>query len=252
MEASLPANEELLLNSRWMRRASPAEVESLLVDGADLTAWDKHGYTPLHYAAALNANPDVTALLLGHGADPNDWDNRARTPLHRAAAQNTNPDITTCLLDHGADPNARDDEGRTPLYYAVTRNANPNVVAHLLNCGADPNAGGDLLHLAVGNNNPDMVASLLAHGADPNARDKEGRTPLQVVLGKRLETAYNQWREEYEEERRDDQWRDDMEEAYGQEDRMRKEEKYNRDDYEVDYEPDWEDWETERRPWEDT
>ncbi|MCY4390380.1 MAG: ankyrin repeat domain-containing protein [Desulfurellaceae bacterium] len=155
MEASLPANEELLLNSMWMRRASPAEVKSLLVDGADLTARDKKGQTPLH-TAARNTNPDIIACLLDRGADLNARDETGYTPLQIAVKYNNiaedNNDIVALFLNHGADPNVRDKEGRTPLHVAAWLKTNPAVVALLLN-----------------------------HGADTSLRDNEGNLPVDLA-----------------------------------------------------------------------
>ena len=108
------------------------------------------GETPLHEAAAFNANPAVVALLLDRGADlsarggrPSVHDIMAgndkaqETPLHKAAAFNANPAVVALLLDRGADLSARDGLGKTPLHKAAAFNANPAVVALLLDRGAD-------------------------------------------------------------------------------------------------------------------
>ncbi|MFP3267856.1 MAG: ankyrin repeat domain-containing protein [Thermoproteus sp.] len=140
----------------WRRRAVPTsceegrlfsaaesgdldEVKRLVIDcGLDPNVRDKkHGYTPLHYAAAFDYPkivkdlsgydvtplqgaaefnyPEVVKLLLEHGANPNIQENKyGWTPLHYAAKK-CHVDVARVLLDHGADPTIRDDEGRTPL-----------------------------------------------------------------------------------------------------------------------------------------
>ena len=156
--------------------AASEEVVRLLVDaGADLSARDKYGSTPLRSAAhggrrrrpaarcllALAGGADVfIATALGDidrlrrllAADPslvratdpseNGATARGATPLHVAASVGE-ADAARLLLDLGADPNARSSAGHAPLHYAAM--------------------GG---HLAV-------AELLLRHGADPAAVDGE-------------------------------------------------------------------------------
>ena len=53
----------------FFETATLARVESCLAGGADTAARDKIGYTPLHWAAGRNENPDVITTLIDHGAD---------------------------------------------------------------------------------------------------------------------------------------------------------------------------------------
>lgn len=142
------------------------------------------GTTPLHWAAGINKNPDVTMALLDAGADFSAKDYWERTPLHYAAAYNTSHDVIIALLDAGADLNAHDkDGGMTPLHMAAGYNTNPHAVITLLDAGAGINvrskSGGTPLHSAAfSNTNPEVVLALLDAGADLNARDENGDTPL--------------------------------------------------------------------------
>ena len=95
---------------------------------------------PPHWAAGSNQNPGVIAALLDAGADPSARDKDGKTPLHDAARSNQNPDVIAALLDAGADPSARDKDGKTPLHDAARSNQNPDVIAALLDAGADPSA----------------------------------------------------------------------------------------------------------------
>ncbi|MER3603617.1 MAG: hypothetical protein C4298_07625 [Thermus sp.] len=63
-----------LLEEKFWKTATPADVEQAVQQGAKLDARDKDGLTPLHWAASGNSNPKVILTLLELGADP-----RART-----------------------------------------------------------------------------------------------------------------------------------------------------------------------------
>ena len=149
--------------------------------------------TPLHRAAADNANPSVITALIEGGADPGARDVDGKTPLHWAVADNANPSVIAALLKAGADPDARMNEkagrfaGGTPLHWAAFENANPSVVAALLEGGADPGArtehGVTPLHWAVQSGKPSVILALIKGGADPGARAAFGFTPLHLAAG---------------------------------------------------------------------
>ena len=142
-----PAIAQSLLDSDWVKQATPAAVQALLDRGADPNARSNGDPTPLHWAALLNENPAVVALLLDRGAAINARCTLGQTPLHWAAARNENPAVIALLLDRGADVNTRDEAGWPPLHEAVRRKENSAAV----------------------------VALLLDRGADINVRDKYGR-----------------------------------------------------------------------------
>lgn len=108
--------------------------------GANITAKNCKGQTPLHVAAAGGHAVAVTSLLnlmaeqrrvegtrlgaipRGLGAvDPRD--SEGCTPLHLAARAN-NVDAVQVLLDRGADYNIINDEGLSPLNEAMLWGAN--------------------------------------------------------------------------------------------------------------------------------
>ena len=118
------------------RPKAPAEarrrVLALLVNRTD-----RFGRTPLHYAAALNPDPQVVAVLIEMGAEVNARDLLKFIPLHYAAAFNENPAVSELLIEKGAEIEATDLEGKTPLHVAALNQKNPEVIAVLLKAGAD-------------------------------------------------------------------------------------------------------------------
>jgi len=98
-------------------------VASLLSRGADVTATNRRGAQPLHYAADTNRSaPDVQAetirVLLKAGADVNAVDKSGVVPLHRAV-RSRGSSAVKALLEGGADPNRRNASGSTPLHLAL-------------------------------------------------------------------------------------------------------------------------------------
>lgn len=59
-------------------------VRVLLENGADVSASDADGLTPLVFVVSLYGNADVARVLLGNGADVNASDSNGRTSLMRA------------------------------------------------------------------------------------------------------------------------------------------------------------------------
>jgi ankyrin repeat protein len=152
---------------------------------------------------------DVIARLLERGASPNV---RLRTPLlmrqHSGgdpqlgegatplmrAAKVGNASILRMLIARGADPNLRLRNQQTAVMIAAARsgrNAGPeqqtiDAITVLLDGGADVNAATDngdtALHIAVGRGDA-LVRFLAGRGASLDAKDKFGRTPLDVAMG---------------------------------------------------------------------
>jgi len=119
-------------------------AEALLDWGADPTARDVSGQTPLHHAAADpmgGCHAELIELLLSRGMDVEVRDKTGATPLLRAAASHE-PGAVGCvrlLLARGAAVDARDNRGRTPLHWANSRRST-EVVRELVAAGADPGA----------------------------------------------------------------------------------------------------------------
>ena len=162
---------------------SPELVKLLLAKGADPSARDEQGKTPLLKAAASGRNTEVIGLLLAAGADPNALDAQRLTPLHWAATDNAQ--ALPLLLKAGAMPNAADDGGDTPLHLAPTSRDVGSAMA-LVAAGANVNArnkaGRTPLHMAAYvYSNAATVEFLVAKGASVNAADDDGDTPLHLA-----------------------------------------------------------------------
>ena len=96
-------------------------VAALLRRGADPSAADPDGTTPL-YRAAVQGGADSVRLLLRAGAAPDTESGSGEegTPLCAAAAWG-HDDVVQELLAHDADPNLREDRGvgYSPLDWAL-------------------------------------------------------------------------------------------------------------------------------------
>lgn len=101
---------------------------ALVSSGADVSARNRRGAQPLHYAAdgipgSANWNPPeqaaTIAYLLHMGADPDATDADGTCPLHRAARTRCAAAVRA-LLAGGADPGRTNGRGSTPLKLATS------------------------------------------------------------------------------------------------------------------------------------
>ena len=92
--------------------------------GADLSAPDSYGETPLHARSRhWQGNIDI---LLELGANVDAVDNRGDTPLHKAASVGHARNVER-LLDRGAQRDACNNAGLTPLEHALLKCTNPKI-----------------------------------------------------------------------------------------------------------------------------
>jgi ankyrin repeat protein len=182
--------------SRDRRRLSPLraavrrrdrEMAAFLLDrGAALNDHDPLRDPILFDAACQSYSAAVTELLLHRGADPNSTDRDGCTPLYNVAASYW-ADVMETLIRGGADVNVRIPDGTTPLHHASARNTDPEsrairiLVKHGAKINAQDHLGSTPLHAAIDRTLPTAAMTLLDLGADPMIRDREGRTPLQLV-----------------------------------------------------------------------
>ena len=101
----------------------PEIVEILIAHGADVHARNRHGATPLHYAADANhrdphAQAQTIAALISAGADPNAINRLGVAPVHRAVRTRSAAAVSA-LLAGGADPRQPNGRGSTPRQLAT-------------------------------------------------------------------------------------------------------------------------------------
>jgi len=154
-----------------------ADVNVLVLKGANVNAKGFDGGTPLHQAAQ-SGDDKLAALFLAHDAEVDERDAEGNTPLHGAARQDHKVTLQL-LLAHGADVSARNWRGMTPLHYAASQ-GHEDMALLLLANGASVNAqdkhGDAPLHAAAVRGHKEVIELLVRHGADPQARDNDGLT----------------------------------------------------------------------------
>ena len=101
-----------------------SKIAQVLIDkGADLSARNRRGAEPLHYASDANTwNPVAQAAtidcLIRAGANPNAIDKSGVAPLHRAVRTRCAAAVRALLVG-GADPYLKNGSGSTPLQLAM-------------------------------------------------------------------------------------------------------------------------------------
>ncbi len=191
----------------WAVRADDAEtVDVLIRAGANASAANRYGVTPLSLAAT-NGNGAITRALLKAGANPNVLGPDGETVLMTAARAGS-ADVVNALLDRGVNVNAAEAwQGQTALMWAAAENHGA-VIKALAARGADLNArskeltfpeyryetngmavfqlpkgGWTALMYAARQGSIDAMNALADVKADLNAQTKqEGTTALQIAV----------------------------------------------------------------------
>lgn len=96
----------------------------LIGQGADISATDSYGETPLHSRAGHWKGK--IGILLEQGADVHCTDSSGETPLHKAASVG-NAQTARTLLEHGARIDALNRDGLSPLGLALQRCSNSKI-----------------------------------------------------------------------------------------------------------------------------
>ena len=157
---------------------------TLLAAGADATAANRYGVTPLSLAS-VNGNAGIIARLLAAGAEAGQASREGETAL-MTASRTGNAAAVELLLAHGADPNARETwRGQTALMWAAAER-HLEATESLVRYGADVGARSDgeftPLLFAVRAGDEAVARALVAAGADIDAADADGHTPLVLAI----------------------------------------------------------------------
>jgi len=161
-------------------------AERLIAAGADplaKAAGYSHNVTPLKLAVR---NQKVAEVLIDHGADPNDV-------FRDVLLTGCNFTFAEELLKRGAELNPVMWDGETLLHVAVHWGRIASA-EWLLDKGASPNTvrAKNLwtpLHQAASRGNARIVSALLERGASLKAKDRDGKTPLDIAREKRRATV---------------------------------------------------------------
>ena len=158
------------------------EMRSLIEQGADANASDRHGKTALHYAAKFGET-EIMQLLITNGADANVPDRHGYTALHIASNYGSQAAVKI-LLPMIHDLNAGNEWGYTALHYAA-EHGHIEIMQLLITNGADVNQqstfGRTPLHAAAQFPNTAPSKLLLAAGADPDIRDADSLLPVDIA-----------------------------------------------------------------------
>ncbi|KAL9589864.1 MAG: hypothetical protein Q9203_001319 [Teloschistes exilis] len=156
-------------------------VDILLAAGADKTARNIFGHTPLHMVCRGTGSLALLKCLVAAGVDIDATDKSGETAL-ATATFNSHVDCASLLVHSGADINIANRANDAPIHLALQSDV-PAVLQLLLNKGAkyqEPNnSGRTILHYAAGLVSAETIQILKAHGLlgiDLDAKDDQGKT----------------------------------------------------------------------------
>ena len=160
-----------------------ARVRALADSKSAVNVTDRHGATPLMFAAVVGS-VDAMKLLLARGADVNHQADGGATALMWAA---TDPAKVRLLLDSRADPNRATKGGQTALLLAAMSDRSADIVRLLIAKGASVKAIDEdrttALVAAVLGNDTETIRLMIDAGIDVNAPNVAGLTPLMIAAG---------------------------------------------------------------------
>jgi len=158
-------------------------TRALLARGADADTPNRHGYTPLHFAASTGRD-DMVLDLLHAGADPNKKDKTEYLSPFHYAVYNDHLACVNNLIQAGADVVSLLEDGRSSIHLA-SRLPNADILSRLLIAGANIHVntldgrGYAPLHLAY---SVDAIRLLVSSGSDVNLKNYLGRTALHLLV----------------------------------------------------------------------
>ncbi|KAL7291392.1 hypothetical protein TKK_0014985 [Trichogramma kaykai] len=184
------------------------QVNNEISQWVEVNAQDQLGNTPLHYALNASCDTNFIELLLRNGANVNLANKQGLTPLHFTCQYLIQDSLRQLEIffkvknefDQLVDFNAQDEFGNTPLHLALKSAnlyENKTAIERLLKNGADANLGNEEgstpLHIICSRKSYDDLVKLFFEVNDEikqaikvDARDKKGRTPLQLAVANLL------------------------------------------------------------------
>lgn len=177
---------------------SPAFVDMLLDDGANMQITDRRGMTVLQHLRQNNFMPQNEAYqaLRERLGEKKFVEKKPKTREFMESLLNGRYDEATKYLQTGVDINAKDAQGRTPLIHAILGKNPLEAAKFLIEEGANVNTADStgvtpLLQALKTSKNPDLIALLIEAGANVNGADSYGSVPLKVAVlyGQPVETV---------------------------------------------------------------
>jgi len=157
---------EAWLRATLLRAAYENQVEvvtAVLAVGAEPSATDELGHTPLHWAAR-RGHDDIARRLLEYRAEVAARTQDALTPIHLAAEHNFGAIVQT-LLRRRADPTTVTFDKRTPLHMAADNGCAVATAVLLENSSTQMNEKGNTKELSLLNLSNDRGETPLARAA---------------------------------------------------------------------------------------
>jgi len=175
----------------WAAKVGIIEVLDMLKQAGcsfELQSSDSVGMFPIHWAC-IEGNLEVVKWLRIHGVNLNCRDLKGCTPVI-IAAQNGFVEIALYLIKAGARLDILDENGDSALHWASYKGHTAAIVM-LISLGENVNDvdahGQGPIHLASLRGNLDAVEYLVLEAkADVNAKDRYGKTPLDLSVTKKM------------------------------------------------------------------
>lgn len=159
----------------------------LLQNRANTKAQDGTGSSALHEAVRYG-RLEIARMLLSQGASINAEDNLGKTPVMIIIPDEQQNSMYDLLLSYHADVKHKDTYGDTVLHNASMTALPIDIVKKLVYAGAFINErnkeGITPIILAIERNLTEHITYFAENGGDIHSADKDGTTPLTIVLKK--------------------------------------------------------------------
>ncbi|MDQ8191980.1 ankyrin repeat domain-containing protein [Roseibacillus persicicus] len=176
----LEDDEQIHLSHVAAEAGEPELIEILANRGADLSATNQYGESPVHIAIG-SGSFDVLKPLFQQGVSLDAADDSGARPIH-LAVMHRDPLSLRELLSLGANPNSPGPEGKLPIEYALEMRDYEFATLLIQYGSITPST---LLYTAIEDGDRNLVDFLLSNGADPNALCRlSDDTPLGLALRK--------------------------------------------------------------------